>query len=146
MKDRLIVGEHGTADPWALSCLTFFLFEKVNDEFVLLACLRNCGRRFCCCRHLVFGMVAVVAIVLSVDVTGGGSVRNVSALRAWTYMDVVVAVRVVVVHVAPQVEGDDAYVVLTVVVVVSFLFVLGDLQFIVIVVVVGVAVTAHFWV
>ena len=61
----------------------------VNGVFVFRACLcslrlpHGCGRRACCCRCLVVGMVAVVEITLSVavDVAGGGSVRNMSVLR-----------------------------------------------------------------
>ena len=75
--------------------------------FGLFRLSRACGRRSCFCRCLVVGKVAPVPIVLSVpvDVVGGESVRDMSVLRAGTYVDVVAAVRVLVVHVAPAVEG-----------------------------------------
>ena len=44
--------------------------------------LRGCRRQSCCCQCLVVGKVVVVPIALSatVDVDGGESVRNLSAL------------------------------------------------------------------
>ena len=53
------------------------------------------------------GKIAVVPIVLSVavDVAGGESVRNMSVLRNWRYVEVVAAVRVVVVPRCPQGGG-----------------------------------------
>ena len=73
---------------WALN---FSLFsEKVNGEFVLRACSCCCVCRTVagavlavCCRCLVVGMVAAVAIVVSVavDEAGGESVRNMFVQR-----------------------------------------------------------------
>ena len=94
---------------WALN---FSLFSvKVNGEFVLRACSCCCVCRTVagavlavCCRCLVVGMVAAVAIVVSVavDEAGGESVRNMFVQRGAGGDAVLVAVvRVVVVHVAP---------------------------------------------
>ena len=85
-----LVKQHLSFDPLGRDFFTLFLRMsqrrvRLARLFELMRLLRGCGRRFCCCRCLVVGKVAVVLVVLSVavDAAGGESVRNMSALRNW---------------------------------------------------------------
>ena len=78
-----MIGQPDEASPLGPQC--FFRKKSTMSSSRLCVPLRlqrGCWRRSCCCWCLVVGMVAVVAIVLSVavGVAGGQSVRNMSVL------------------------------------------------------------------